>query len=231
MGADRALAFLRELERADQETAVALAELDELARAAEDVRARALELEAASLRLPAERERVHAALAGGEREAAEWRPALADARAELAAAEQGRNSDRQAAARRAEVRARDALRMAERKIAAATDEKRRLEEREAATRREAESLEARSRELAALLAGRPGLAGQAGGDPGPGLAGAVEWAGRARAALFVARGRLVAEREGLIRQANELGALVLGEPLTASSAAQVTRRVERARER
>jgi chromosome segregation ATPase len=230
VGADRALTFLRELERADDETAAALAELDELARASEDVRGRAAEVETASLRLPAERERIAAALADAEHEAQEWRARLVDAQAELEAAEKGGNPDRQAAARRAGVRARDALRMAERKVAAASEEERELEEREAATRREAESLGVLVRELAGSLATRPALARQA-GDPGPGVAGAAEWASRARAALFVARGRLVAEREGLVRQANELGALVLGEPLTAASAAQIARRVERDRSR
>jgi hypothetical protein len=50
----------------------------------------------------------------------------------------------------------------------------------------------------------------------------------ARASLFVARGQVAAEREAVIRQANELGAVALGEPLTSASAAVVTRRVERA---
>ena len=54
----------------------------------------------------------------------------------------------------------------------------------------------------------------------------LEWAGRARAALFVARGGLAAERDAVVRQANELGALVLGEPLTAGGPASVARRIE-----
>ena len=57
------------------------------------------------------------------------------------------------------------------------------------------------------------------------------WATEARAALFVARGRLAAERDAVIRQANELAALVLGEPLSVQSAGLVARRVEQSRPR
>ena len=229
MSGDRTLAFLRELERADAETAAVLGELDELARAAEDVRTRAVQLEAVLGRLPAERARIGGVVTEAERAAARWRAALAEAGQQRAGAERGRDVEREAAARRAEVRARDALRMSERKLAAAKQESRRLEEEAGAARRDAETVQARARELAAVLATRPGLAEQAGSAPDRGLAAAAEWASRARASLFVARGRLAVEREGLIRQATELGGLVLGEPLTAGSAGQIARRVERAR--
>ncbi|MDQ3857803.1 MAG: hypothetical protein M3327_05050, partial [Actinomycetota bacterium] len=74
-----------------------------------------------------------------------------------------------------------------------------------------------------------GLGSAAGAEAGPTLADVARWATEARAALFVARGRLAAEREALIRQANELGTVVLGEPLASQSAALVARRVEVAR--
>ena len=223
---ERALAFLRELESADEAVAAVLEELDELAGETQRIGARAVEVEAFLVKLPAERQRVAAALTTAEREAAEARVALEVAQAELVAAEERNDRERLAAARRAEVRVRDALRMAERRANAATEESAALERESDAIAREGAALETRSHELAAVLAERPQLAENGGQPPEPGIAGVAAWAMRARAALFVARGALAREREGVIRQANELGALVLGEPLTAASAATVTRRVE-----
>jgi hypothetical protein len=54
----------------------------------------------------------------------------------------------------------------------------------------------------------------------------AEWGTRARAALLVARSQLASERDAVVRQANELGASVLGEPLPALSAGEIARRVE-----
>ncbi len=55
------------------------------------------------------------------------------------------------------------------------------------------------------------------------------WATETRAALYVRRAQAAAQREAAIRQANELGSALLGEPLVAQSAALVARRVEEAR--
>jgi chromosome segregation protein len=224
-----ALEFLRELERADEAVAAVLAELDELADETQRIGARALELETFFVKLPAERERPAAALAAAEVEAAAGRAALAAAEAELTVAEERGDAERRAAAKRAEVRARDALRMAERRAASSRDDAAELERRREGAEEETNALEGRARAIAAALATRSQLAENGGQPPEPGLAGLSAWATQARAALFVARGGLAREREGVIRQANELGALVLGEPLTASSAAIVTRRVEQAR--
>ena len=224
-----ALEFLRELERADDAVAAVLAELDELAEETQRVGERALELEAFFIRLPADLERTASALVRAERELGEAEEVLAATEAELAAAEGRKDHERLASARRAEVRARDVLRMAQRRVGAARDEAEAFARKRAAAEGEAGALEARAGELAAALATRPQLAENGGQAPGAGLAGVRAWATQARAALFVARGALAREREGVIRQANELGALVLGEPLTASSAATVTRRVEQAR--
>ena len=226
---DPALAFIRELERADEEVARVLAELDDLARETDALRARAVELEAFLVRLPAEREAIERAVAEAEREIEARTEDLERARRELAAAEGGRDRDRLAAARRDEVRARDVLRVVERRGEGARAGRAARAARADEAAREAPELEARARHLADLLRGRPRLAEQAGSDPPPGLAGVSTWAGNARAALFVARGGLAREREGLIRQANELGALVLGEPLVSASPSLVARRIERAR--
>ena len=225
---DRALEFLLELEKADAEVAVVLGELDELAERATRLRARALELDAFLASLPTTRERLERQLAEAEREVEKRRELLAPAEEELLAAERGNDAQRIAAARRAEVRARDAKRSAERKLEALAEEARRLDVEAEAAAREGPTLESEARELAHELATRPPLAEQAGAEPPPGLAGAAEWASRARGALLVARGRLSAERDAVIRQANELGSVVLGEPLAATSAALVARRVKRA---
>lgn len=223
---DRRLAFIRELEHADEAVAAVLTELAELYAACEAVRGRALELEAFFVRLPDERAAASLAEKGARAAVAESRAAAERAAEELRAADAGRD-ERIAAARRFDVRARDAVRTAERRLQDAEEHAGRLEARADAAADEARELTRRARELADALAERPRLAAEAGTPPEEGLAGIAEWGTRARAALLVARSQLAAERDAVVRQANELGALVLGEPLTATSAAGVARRVER----
>ncbi|HWB56543.1 MAG TPA: hypothetical protein VG479_06380 [Gaiellaceae bacterium] len=223
---DARLALLHELERADEEVAATLTELDELYAETEAVRERALELEAFFVRLPARR-----AATAGERDRArhveaEARAAVETAAAALREAEASGNADALAAARRLDVRARDSLTAAERRASGAEEAIGRLEADASAAQRERESLDRRARGLAGALRERPRLAADAGDDPAPGLAGVSEWGTHARAALLVARSQLADDRDAVIRQANELGALVLGEPLTATSAHDVARRVE-----
>jgi hypothetical protein len=223
---DARLALLHELERADEEVAATLTELDELYAETEAVRERALELEAFFVRLPARR-----AATAGERDRArhveaEARAAVETAAAALREAEASGNADALAAARRLDVRARDSLTAAERRASGAEEAIGRLEADASAAQRERESLDRRARGLAGALRERPRLAADAGDDPAPGLTGVSEWGTHARAALLVARSQLADDRDAVIRQANELGALVLGEPLTATSAHDVARRVE-----
>lgn len=225
--ADRRLAFLHELEQADEAVAAVLTELDELYAECERVRIRALDLEAFLERLPAMRQAASAAAVESRRAADEARAALDVAEADLRTAEARGDEERIAAARRFELRARDALGVAERRATEAGEDVVRLEREGEKAVREAEALSRRGGDLAAALAERPRLAVEAGSPPDPGLAGIAEWGTRARAALLVARSQLAAERDAVVRQANELGTLVLGEPLTATSAAGVTRRVER----
>jgi hypothetical protein len=65
-------------------------------------------------------------------------------------------------------------------------------------------------------------------QPGAELSEIVEWGGRAHAALFVVRGGLAVERERIVREAGELGSVVLGEPVAGSSVGAVRRLIERA---
>jgi hypothetical protein len=228
MADERTLAFLRELERADEEAAAMLADLDELARQVDDVRTRAMELQAFLIRLPAVRDRLEASARESERRAQADRAELAGAEREAAEAERGSDDGRIAASRHRVTRARDVLHMAERRVDEVAAERAELDAEAGAAEREEADLGQRALQLARALRGRSRLAVQAAGQPAPGLAGAAEWASGARAALFVGRGALAAERGALIRQANELGAVVLGEPVLSGSAAQVARRVERA---
>jgi hypothetical protein len=220
--------LLRELAQTDQTAVRELAELDELAEQVEELRRRALSLTALLARLPAERERNAAAIVEAEAEVGTARETYERAHEELEAAERGNDRERAAAARRFEVRARDSLHVAERRLAEARAERKRLAVEEETAHGEAPQLEERAGGLAASLAGRPRVAGEAGERPGPGLDGVVEWARSARAALLVANGQLDAEREAVVRQANELGAAVLGRPVGAASAALVARRLEEA---
>ena len=62
--------------------------------------------------------------------------------------------------------------------------------------------------------------------PGETLPELAAWADRVGAALLVVRGGLVAERERLLREAGELAAAALGEPLYGASVSMLRRRLE-----
>ena len=86
-------------------------------------------------------------------------------------------------------------------------------------RSEAKALEGRSVALAARAKLDP---------PTPGLGGIVEWASRARGELLVGHAELATERDTVVREASELVASVLGEPLPPTGVAGVRDRLERA---
>jgi hypothetical protein len=225
--ADRRLALVRELEQADEASAAELTELDELYAACEAVRTRALELEAFLARLPEERAAARGAVAEARGLEDERRRAAGHAARELRDAEGAGDPERLAAARRFDVRARDALHIAERRRGEAEERSTGLEREAEAAQVEAEELARRAAGLAGALAERPRLGGDAGTPPAGGLAGIADWGTQARAALLVARGQLAAERDAIVRQANELAAVLLGESLPAASVAGVLHEVER----
>jgi len=223
---EQALAFLRELEDTDETLSAAEADLDELAAEVEHARLRAADLDEFLARIPVEREQLEAERAKAERQAAHALRAKDEAEESLADAQRGRSKEAVAEARRAVVRTRDALRMADRRISELVDEAPKLAGAAADAIREAAELEARARQLAVAFREHSRLTEQAASNPLPGLAGVIEWGSAARAALFVARGGLSSERDAVIRQANELGSVLLGEPLLATRPATVRRRVE-----
>ena len=196
-----------------------LAELDELARDVERIGEEAARVRDRQAALPAEREETVRTLAEAEREAEERRASYEEARA----AAEGSDDP---AAQRAEVRTHDLLHSAKRRTMHARAELVRLDAEREQLVEEAAERHRRAGEVAARLAERPGLPEAAGRAPGDSLDELVDWATEARAALLVARSNLAAQRDAVIRQANELGALVLGEPFTAQSPAAVLRQVE-----
>jgi hypothetical protein len=121
------------------------------------------------------------------------------------------------------VGARDAVEDAEQRVARAHRERERLE-REAAERgAEAERLEARGAELSV----HPRLAREV-APPATGLHGLLDWAARAHGELLVAHAALATERDKVVREATELVAGALGEPLLAGGVAGVRERLSRA---
>ena len=215
------LAVLRELERADEEKGAALAELDGLTTQLDQIRAKTQELQAFATQLPAEREGRLAGLERARAEVAEADRVLAEAEAALRIAKRDAQRDAELFA----TRARDRAAVAERRAGEAVKAAEYLETRALEAMGEGEALGTQARRLASDLAGRPRIAAGAGEKPGAGLHEVEAWAEVARAALFVARGQLAAERDAVIRQANEIGALALGEPLAAASVAVVARRI------
>ncbi len=218
---DSSLAFATELEQRDAALAAQLELLHELADAVDVVRARALALEELFERLPEDRLHLDEARRGAEEGAEAARQALTVAEKHL---ERARGEDGRTTAERLRAHAATDVRTAEERVD-------RLRRRWAALEHEAEQAGAeavdlgrRARELARRLDDAP-RASQT-DPPGEGLAALAEWGASAHAAVLVARGGVETERERVVREANELAAAVLGEPLYAASVATVRRRLE-----
>jgi len=126
-------------------------------------------------------------------------------------------------AARASQHARDAVEDAKLRVARAETERARLEHEGAERGADAERLEQRGAELAA----HPWLEHDV-AAPATGLHGLLDWAARARGELLVSHAALATERDKIVREATELVASVLGEPLVATGAAGVRQRLERA---
>lgn len=210
------LAYARELEAEDAALAEASAEVDALRAAATALRARAEHAAGVLGRLPAAREAAAERIAEGEAEHGRRLADLRDAEAQL---ERASKEEAVLAARRAVVRTQDLVAGAERKLERLRAEAEALEEEARAVEAELPELDRIARELAAKVDGLPE----------PAAVGVAAWAARAEAALFVTRSGLDAQRERVIRQANELGASAFGEPLVSASVSVVRERLERLR--
>ena len=214
------LAIADDLERRDARAAEALVEVERLQRDVDELRTHAAATAAAVRDLPA-------AIAAQEAEEHDAGKALAHAEGALRHAEaqlaQEKGESARLAAARAAQHARDARDAAKLRVARGHEDRARLAREDDERRADAERLERRAAELAARL----GLAHDV-TPPGPGLDGALEWAARARGELLVAHAGLATERDKVVREASELVASVLGEPLASTSVAGVRARLERA---
>jgi hypothetical protein len=208
------LELARELEAEDARLAREIEAAAELQRRAAVVAERAAGLRDFAETLPAARERLAAELRAADEE-------LAARQAELDRAEAALEKlPDEPEARRAAVRARDLLSVARLRLDRVWREGEALEERAAALPRETEELAREATGVTEALDHPPVTA------PPPDPAALVEWGSRARAALLVARSGLDVRRERVVREANELAASVLGEPV-AASVTGVRERLER----
>ena len=211
------LTFAEELERRDADVAQALAGVEQLQADVEELRAHASAAGAFLDALPT----ALAERAADERAAIDVRDEAASAaRAAEQLVERAGKEDQRLEAGRALQQARDDLHAAEFWVAQAGEAHAELERDGAARRVEAESLTQRAVELAPRVRDVP--AGSTNLD------GALEWASRARGALLLQHSALARERDEVVREATELLASVLGDPLTATGAAGVRERLARA---
>jgi len=218
---DASLAFAAELEQRDAALAERLADLADLGRRVDEIRAEAEQLGRFLARLPLDRTQLDAALADAERDREAARTALEQARRPV---ERARGEEAAATARRHEAHAATDVRTTEERRSRLVARRKELEREADAAAAAAQSLAARGRELAAELETTPRVAGPE--PPAPGLDALADWGSRAHAAVFVARSGLETERERVVREANELAASVLGEPLYATSVSLVRERLE-----
>ena len=218
---DPSLAFAAELEERDAALSDRIELLGELGRQVEEVRVRARAVAEALERLPRDREQVLASLADAERELEAAQATHARA---LRDVERARGEDTQPAARRHEAHAATDLRTTEDRRERLVSRRDELARSEQAVTGEIDALDVRVRELAAELKSAPRVA--APDPPERGLDGLADWGARAHAAVFVARSGLETERGRVVREASELAASVLGDPLAATSVAGIRERLE-----
>jgi len=185
------LAAVEDLQRRDAAVAAAIAAATAVESSLEELRARAALTAEALASLPGERARVAEARGVAAR-------AVEEARATLAAADEEQRVAARRALELAEARAAEAERAIE-----ATE--RRAAEAQAERGRIDDDARLVAERLRALERMHPVQ------HPAAGLAGALDWTSRARAAVFVARSGLEQERERVVREAEELGAALLGE--------------------
>ena len=227
---DSLLALAADIERRDGDVAAALELVLDLARRADEITARAAQLQLLLESAPGE----IAALDRSEAEArdrhADTAAALAQAErhaAELAQSTRSSSEARAAAARDLELSQEIAAEAASRLDRLAHDRAGLLRAVSAA-QADALDLAGAAHDVASRLQEAPRVSTSGREEPGHDLAQLSEWGSRVHAALFVVRGQLEGERDRLVREANELGGAVLGEQLAGSSVALVRRRLEEA---
>ncbi len=224
------LAHASELDRRDQVLAGEIAVLDDLAAGVGALRAQAAHVRTTLESLPSERGAAETAEAEARATLALARQALAAAEVRLAELERGRRSrqDDVDQARRELTRAGEDAHDASIRVERIVARRAELDDLGRALDAQAAVLVGEARSVADRIGAIPRVADAGRVDPGTSLVDLERWGAQARASLFVARSALATERERVVVEANTLGSAVLGEPLGASSAAVVLRRIEQA---
>jgi hypothetical protein len=223
-----ALSLVEELQRKDEATAAVLAEVESLAAAAARLRRRAGELDVFLTRAPQERRRRAEAAAAADARLDDARRELADVEQRLARArDHGRRREVEEL-ERLEAGARELVRVAAAERELARSGTAALDRHVESAELEAAQIERDAAAVGRRVAGLPRIPPEARVLPRHGLDGVADWAAGARGALLVVRSSLAAEREALVREANELGASLLGGGLQTASIARVREQLARA---
>ncbi|MER3410584.1 MAG: hypothetical protein C4306_10985 [Thermoleophilia bacterium] len=219
-----ALAIARALEARDRELAVSIAELRNLEREVESLRGQAQEIQAALASYPAERVALEERRGRAWEELARRRALKEEAEQALQEAQARDSHTTRAEAEREVARARQAVANAEGVLARIDRSLHALEQRRQGAERAWPVLAGAALRVQAQLQARARVDTPECVPSGPDDL--VLWASRARAALFLARSGLERERDGVVREANEMGASLLQDPLFAGGAAGLRHRLE-----
>jgi hypothetical protein len=211
----RALAELHDLCSRDEELASAVARLRELETAVTQTRARAAAIDAFFAAYPAEESRAIAAVHSAAADLERRRDELAASEDDLASA---RNNEERDLAEKAFGRARDHVAVAEAGLLRAQTACEEHQRDAAELPTELSRLEAEARKISSSAPDLP--------TPGVGAGALGAWASHAHAELFVGLSQLASQRERIIREANELASMLLGESTYGSTVAQTLRQVE-----
>lgn len=205
---ERAVTELRRLAGQDAQLSERASALRELDASVAALRARAEAIDAFFAAYPEEEARRGAELKEAQEEIARRREERSDAEQRLA---ETHDDGGRIHAEHAVARALDHIEVAEGRLTRAQLGHDELERDAVALPRELDELEAQARAVPDV----PPLGNSL-----------VEWASHAHAELFVAAGQIDMQRERVIREANELATMLLGEPTYGATVAQALARVE-----
>ena len=211
----RAIEDLRRLVARDEELGIRERRLQEFDAIVRRIRERSEAMQVFFARYEEARRRGRTAIEGARGEVTRRQHEVAAAETTLAAE---RDEARRELARRAVARAEDHLSVAGISLARAQADAERLEQEAQDWQEELPELEQDAHRLSPDL---PDV-----GQPAPGAQALVDWAAHAHAPLFVAVRQIEAERERVIREANELASALLAEPTYGTTPAQALARVE-----
>jgi hypothetical protein len=216
------LELAADLERRDAEVAAEIDRVGRLGDAAREIGSRTQAISSLLETAPVER-------ASLDRAEAEARTHLSEADADLASAgaalEDARRRGDLVDAQRSHEHAQTAARDAAARVTRIACTRETLEASEQAARADVPNLVAAANRIAGELAGLSRISSSGRALPESSLGGVAAWAARVHVALLVARSQLDGERDRLVRDANELGSVVLGEQLAGNSVELVGRRV------